>query len=145
MVKPRKSLSKPSDQAADLETDKSVQIAKRCAFLAYEKKAENINVLDVAKLTSFADNFVICSAASERQAQSIARDVMATMKEEGAMVLSIEGLTEGHWVLVDLGDVVFHVFTQEARGYYDLDGLWADAAVVQHYDNTDVATRAHIS
>lgn len=141
MVKRRESLSHPSASLTYLHTKDSMQLAKKCASLANDKKAENINVLDVSKLTSFADNFVICSAASARQAQAIARDVMDTMKKEGATVLGIEGMVEGHWILVDLGDVVFHVFTQEARGYYDLDGFWADAPVVQHIDG--VPEHAH--
>jgi ribosome-associated protein len=110
--------------------DRSVQIAKKLAFLAHEKKAENVTVLDVAKLTSLADCFVLCTAGSERQAQAIARHLTDTIKQENVTVIGVEGLLEGHWILVDLGDVVFHVFTNEAREYYDLDGLWADAPVI---------------
>jgi len=145
MVKTQKSLSKQSEQPENPQTIKSLQVARRCAHLASEKKGENINVLDVSKLTSFTDSFVICSAGSERQAQAIARDVIETMKDEGSAILGVEGLSEGHWVLVDLGDVVFHVFTLEARDYFDLDGFWADAPIVQRYDATDSAARAHLS
>lgn len=131
MVSHTKLFESASNQKnSPIETDRSIQIAKRCAFLAHEKKAGNVVVLDVAKVTSFADCFVLCSAGSERQAQAIARNVVDSIKEEGATVMGVEGLLEGHWILVDLGDVLFHVFTNEAREYYDLDGLWADAPVL---------------
>jgi len=145
MVRTQTLLSKQSKQSENSQTKDSMQVAKKCADLASEKKAENINVLDVSKLTSFADNFVICSASSERQAQAIARDVMDSMKEQGSSVLGVEGLSEGHWILVDLGDVVFHVFTKEARDYYDLDGFWADAPVVERYEDSGFAPRALVS
>lgn len=140
MVKPRESVKLHKASQTDTQTNKPMQIAQRCAFLANEKKAENINVLDVSKLTSFADSFVICSAGSERQAQAIARQVMDTMKQEGSSVMGVEGLNEGHWILVDLGDVVFHVFTEEAREYYDLDGFWADAPVVERYVGSELVS-----
>lgn len=98
-----------------------------CATLAAEKKAEQISLLDVSALTSVAENFVICSAGSERQAQAIARHVLDSIKGQGASVLGVEGLLEGHWILIDLGDVVFHVFSEAYRQYYDLDGFWVDA------------------
>jgi ribosome-associated protein len=140
MVKPRESLKLHTASQTHQKPNDPMQIAKRCAFLANEKKAENIHVLDVSKLTSFADSFVICSAGSERQAQAIARQVMDAMREEGVRVSGVEGLSEGHWILVDLGDVIFHVFTEEARDYYDLDGFWADAPVVQRYENAGLIT-----
>lgn len=145
MVKTQKSLSKQSEQSKNPQTLKSLQIAKRCAHLASDKKGENINVLDVSKLTSFTDSFVICSAGSERQAQAIARDVIETMKDEGSAVLGVEGLSDGHWILVDLGDVVFHVFTLEARDYFDLDGFWADAPIVERHGDANSGTHAQLS
>lgn len=145
MVKTQKILSKQAEQSENPQTIKSMLIAKKCALLASEKKAENISVLDVSKLTSFADSFIICSAGSERQAQAIARDVIETMKEEGSPTLGVEGLSEGHWILVDLGDVIFHVFTKEARDYYDLDGFWADAPIVERYEVTEFGSRLQFS
>lgn len=112
------------------ESDSSLRVSRICARLAEEKKASEVIVLDVSKLTSVADCFVICSASSERQVQAIARHVMDSMKEAGIAILGVEGLIEGHWVLLDMGDVVFHVFTDESRKFYDLDGFWGDAPMV---------------
>ena len=124
-------------RSTQLESDTSTQLAKKCAFWAHEKKAENVLVLDVSQLTSFADNFIVCSASGERQAQAVARHVMDSVKEDGAHVFGVEGLVEGNWILIDLGDVVFHVFTAHARDYYDLDGLWGDAPIVASLNSDD--------
>ena len=104
-----------------------IKIAQACAAAALDKKAENVLILDVSKLTSFADYFVICSAPSERQAQAIAHHVRSELKENGAPVLGTEGLEEGSWVLVDFGDVIFHSFLDSSRDRYNLEGFWADA------------------
>ena len=106
-----------------------LDLAKACANLALDKKAENLSILEISQLTSFADFFVICSAGSERQAQAIARHIETEMREQGIMPLGIEGSVEGHWILIDLGATIVHVFTKETRDYYDLDGLWVDAPV----------------
>ncbi len=88
-------------------------------------------MLDVRKVTSVADYFVICSASNERQSRAIADGLRAAFKEEGVRELGIEGVNDGRWVLQDFGDVVVHVFHQSQRGFYDLDGLWADARRVR--------------
>lgn len=105
----------------------SLDVAQLCSQLALDKKAEHLVVLDVAKLTSYADFLVICDAPSERQAQAIARNVLDGLREAGIKSTRTEGLVEGHWILVDAGDVIFHVFEEDARSYYDLDGFWSDA------------------
>ena len=81
----------------------------------------------MAGRADYTDRFVICSASSERQVRAIAQSVLGKLKEAGQPPLGVEGLGGGAWVLVDLGDVVFHAFHGAARGYYDLEGLWADA------------------
>jgi len=102
-------------------------LAKKCASEALEKKAENVVILNVAALTSFADYFVVCSAPSERQTQAIAQHVMEEVKASGTTVLGIEGLEDSEWVLLDMGDVILHVFSTEARLHYDLEGFWSKA------------------
>jgi ribosome-associated protein len=84
-------------------------------------------VLDVRGLTSYADYFVLMTADSDRQAGAIADHVEQTMKEKGVTKVGVEGYEGGRWVLVDYGDVVAHVMNKESRGFYDLEGLWADA------------------
>ena len=91
------------------------------------KKAESVVVLDVRGLTSIADAFIICSGRSNRQVSAVAEHVERFLKKEGIRPLSVEGRKEGHWVLMDYGQVIIHVFYTETRFFYDLEGLWVDA------------------
>lgn len=92
-----------------------------------EKKAQGVSVLDVSPLTAMADIFIICSGRSNRQVTAIAEHIRAALKEQGIRPLSLEGLKEGHWVLMDYGHIIIHVFYEPVRAFYDLDGLWSDA------------------
>jgi len=92
-----------------------------------EKKALNLIVLDVRDLTSIADVFIICSGRSDRQVNAIADSIVAKLKKHKIKPLSVEGTGEGHWVLLDYGHVVIHVFYEPVREFFDLEGLWADA------------------
>ena len=91
------------------------------------KKAINPVVLDVRGLTSFTDVFIICSGRSNRQVLAIADDIQVKLKKQGIKPLSVEGKKDGHWVLLDYGHVVIHVFYEPVRTFYDLEGLWIDA------------------
>ena len=91
------------------------------------KKAESVVVLDVRELTSIADAFIICSGRSNRQVSAVADHVERFLKQEGIRPISVEGRREGHWVLMDYGHVIIHVFYTETRFFYDLEGLWVDA------------------
>ncbi len=91
------------------------------------RKAESIVILGVRDLTSLADAFIICSGKSNRQVMAIAEHVKTTLKSQNMQPLRIEGLKEGHWVLMDYGDVIIHIFYEPVRSFYDLEGLWADA------------------
>jgi ribosome-associated protein len=91
------------------------------------KKAGELIVLDVRKLSSVADAFIICSGRSNRQVQAIAEHTQNALKKRHLKPLSIEGLQEGHWVLIDYGHVIIHVFYEPVRSFYDLEGLWIDA------------------
>ncbi len=91
------------------------------------KKAERVVILGVHDLTSLADAFIICSGRSNRQVMAIAEHVKITLKKQNVQALRIEGLKEGHWVLMDYGDVIIHIFYDPVRSFYDLEGLWADA------------------
>jgi ribosome-associated protein len=97
------------------------------AHAGLDKKAEEVLVLDVRGLTSYADYFVLMTADSERQAGAIADAVDERMKQRGATKVGVEGYGSGRWILIDYGDVVAHVFNRESRAFYDLEGLWADA------------------
>jgi len=90
-------------------------------------KAFDIVILDVRQLASFADYFILCSGRSHRQVTAIAEFVEQELKAKGIKSLGVEGLREGHWVLMDYGDVVIHIFYEPVRTFYDLEGLWSDA------------------
>jgi len=94
-------------------------------------KALDVVVLDVHGLASFADTFIVCSGRSHRQVSAIAEFVQKDLKAKGIKPLGIEGLREGHWVLMDYGDVLIHVFYEPVRIFYDLEGLWSDAKRVE--------------
>lgn len=92
-----------------------------------ERKAEDVVVLDVRRLTSYTDVFIIASGRSNRQVSAIGQHLLTEMKKKGVRPFSSDGLDEGKWVLLDYGDVIIHVFYDETRRFYDLEGLWADA------------------
>ncbi len=96
-----------------------------------QKKALNLVVLDVRNLTSIADIFMICSGQSNRQVNAIADAIIAHLKKHKIRPISVEGTGEGHWVLLDYGDVVIHVFYEPVREFFDLEGLWVDAKRVE--------------
>ncbi len=95
------------------------------------KKAESVVILGVQELTSLADAFIICSGKSNRQVMAIAEHIKTSLKKQQMQALRIEGLKEGHWVLMDYGDVIIHIFYEPVRTLYDLEGLWADAPRLQ--------------
>ena len=95
------------------------------------KKALNLVVLDVRNLTSIADVFIICSGQSNRQVNAIADAAGDHLKKHEIQPLSVEGTGEGHWVLMDYGDVVIHIFYEPVREFFDLEGLWVDAKRIE--------------
>ena len=109
---------------ADTET---LDLLSKGAHAAADKKAFQIVGLEVSELTSYTDCLLICSAASERQVSAIADEVQRQLKEGGRLPLHVEGERRSDWVLLDYGEFVIHVFTEERRSYYGLDGLWGDA------------------
>lgn len=95
---------------------------------ALDKKASDLDVLAVEGLTSIADYFIICSAATERQTNAIYDSIESRLREEeGVKPLYVEGAVPGRWILVDYGDFIVHIFTEECRKYYSLERLWGDA------------------
>lgn len=93
---------------------------------AYSRKAEEITVLDVRGLTSYADAIIIITARSQRQVSSIAENMHIAMKKINNMAIGTEGLKQGTWALLDYGDVIIHVFDRETRDLYDIEGMWSD-------------------
>ena len=104
-----------------------MQLATALARLADENKAEDIVVLDLTKLTSMTDYFVICTGTSTRQIRAVADFVEEYGQELGQRPYSRAGYQTAQWVLIDYVDVVVHIFDQEHRHYYDLELMWGDA------------------
>lgn len=109
--------------------DSSIESRVRVAVAAaLDKKAFHLDVLSVGELTSIADYFVIASASNERQAAAIADAVVDQLREQlGVRPLLIEGTTPGRWILLDYGDFIVHIFTEDVRRFYGLERLWGDA------------------
>lgn len=94
---------------------------------ALDKKAEDVQVLDLKELASITDYFVVCHGRSSRQVQAISDQVEETLKKAKVRPDHIEGYASGEWILMDYVDFVVHIFTEDKRGYYDLERLWSDA------------------
>ena len=106
------------------------------------RKAVDVIALDVTGLTSVADVFIICSGRSNRQVTAIAEYVRTQLKRQGVQPLNTEGIKEGHWVLLDYGHVIIHIFYDPVRRFYDIEGLWADARRIDLETVTVAATAA---
>jgi len=105
-----------------------LQMAKVAALAADEKTATDTVVLEVGEVLGIAEAFVITSAGNARLVRTIAEEVEHQIKEAGGPgPLRVEGRSDARWILMDYGDIVVHVFLEEARSYYDLERLWADA------------------
>ncbi|QTA79625.1 Ribosomal silencing factor [Desulfonema limicola] len=104
----------------------------------YGKKAYDVVAIDVQGLTSVADIFIVCSGSSNRQVSAIAEHIQKELKNYKIKPLSIEGIKEGHWVLLDYGHIIIHVFYDTVRSFYNIESLWADApriktpAMIEH-------------
>lgn len=115
-------------------------LAREIATALEEKLALNLIILEVEELVGYASHFVIASGRSERQVQALADHIKTRMKaEHDVWPLSVEGLQGGKWALVDFGDVVVHIFREDERDFYDLEGLWRDAPRVERTPEAQVA------
>lgn len=101
--------------------------AMRIVEAALDRRAERPVVLDMRKLTAYADTFIILSGRSDRQVRSIADAIVHALESNGEQPLGVEGMSEGNWVLIDYNDAIVHVFDPETREKYDLERLWRDA------------------
>lgn len=106
------------------------QLIKQVVRAADDKRAADIITLDITGVSFMADYFVICEGSSERQVQAIARGIKDDVEKSGGVVRRVEGFEQGRWILVDIGDVICHVFHQEERNHYNLERLWGDAPIV---------------
>jgi ribosome-associated protein len=121
----------PLPRADDADAERAtLGLARRIVDLAADKKASDIVLLGVRELTTMADYFVICSGASERQLGAIADGITEGLREEGVRPIGHEGTPGAHWVLLDFGAVIVHIFAAPERDYYQLEKLWSEAPTI---------------
>ena len=109
--------------------------AQRISELMLDKKALDIIIIDVRKITTLTDFFVVCTSESEPQTRAITDHINLTMKKEGSESWHIEGYQHLDWVLVDFVNTVAHIFSKETREYYEFERLWADGVITMVQDN----------
>jgi ribosome-associated protein len=108
-------------------SDEAREIAIRIAIAGIEKKASGLEVIDVAGRVDYADFLVLMSGRSDRHVTALSAAIEEALRKHNRRALAVEGLPHATWVLMDFGDVVVHVFQDDARAAYDIDGLWMDA------------------
>lgn len=113
-----------------MSLESSESLLKVVVAACEERKAENCVVLNMEQLSPLADYFVICHGNSERQVQAIARAIQDVAEEADYTITRMEGFEQARWILIDLGDVICHVFHQDERSYYNLERLWGDASEI---------------
>ncbi|UJR80729.1 ribosome silencing factor [Sandaracinus amylolyticus] len=129
--KTRTTRTKAVAKTAPTANEVARTVALAVAEAALDKKAVNVEIIDVAGKVDYADYVVVMSGTSDRQVNALARGIAEDVEQKTKnKCLGVEGLPGGAWVLMDFGDVVVHIFHHDVRGYYDLESLWIDAARV---------------
>lgn len=108
----------------------AIELAKKIAETAADKQASDVVLLDISRVCSFADYFVICSGDTERQIEAIQEAIDKVLKEEAVSKHHREGSASSGWVLLDIGNIIVHIFAPFEREYYQLESLWGHAPVV---------------
>jgi len=127
----KKPLPKKPSPKKSVKASPSQLLAKELALLTLEKKASDVKILDLRKLTTITDFFVICTSGSDIQSKAIADAVIEGAKKIGQRPWHKEGMSQRSWVLLDYVDVVVHIFLNETRQFYGLEKLWGDAEVLE--------------
>jgi len=112
----------------------SSQLANKITDLIFNKKGFDVKILDLRKLTTITDYFVVCSGDSDTQVKAIADEVDKEMRDEGIRPWHTEGYQALNWILIDFVDVVVHIFKKETREFYNLEKLWGDAPMIEVTD-----------
>ena len=115
----------------DKDHARASEMAKIMIGAMEDKKAEDIRVLDIAGVSVLADYFIIASGRNRNQLQAIKENVEEQMEKNGFFVKHVEGYDTAHWILMDYGDVILHIFDEESRMFYDLERIWRDGKPVE--------------
>ena len=117
----------PPAPPTSLASEKARELAILIAIAALEKKAVGLEIIDVAGRVDYADFLVVMTGRSDRQVNALAQSIEEALKKKGKRAMAVEGLPHAAWVIMDYADVVVHVFQDDARRLYDIEGLWMDA------------------
>lgn len=109
----------------------AVELAEACAEIAYDRKAQDIIRMDMSEYSAVADQFILCTGTSDPHLRAITERICRDIREKFALRGRVDGSPESHWMIVDFGDVMVHVFTKEARELYQLETLWKDAPKIE--------------
>ena len=109
---------------------KTLDLKTICCSALDDLKAQNILVLDISDISSFADWFIIATASSSRNAKAISNKLIESLKQQKHHLVGIEGQDDSEWILVDCGDVIVNIMQQETREFYDLESLWGKKTLV---------------
>lgn len=140
----RKTLSKKNALADTIQVTKtitsshppaSVKLASTILKACVDSKGIDLTLLDVSKAFGLSDYFIVVSGRSDRHVQGLVNRVINSLSENGEEPIGVEGFENGHWVIVDCGDVVLHAFYEPVRETYDIEGLWADATKIEVKEN----------
>ena len=112
----------------------SKEIAKKAFLYLDEKKAIDIKIIDISKISVIADYFIICGGSNSRQVKALAENVEEKLGKAGVIPKSTEGYQNANWILLDYQDVIIHIFNPEERLFYDLERIWSDGSFVQVSD-----------
>ena len=107
------------------------KLAKLIVHSLEEKKAEDIRIIDISKISTIADYFIIANGTNRNQVQAMCNNVEHAMREAGAEMKNREGYANGGWILLDYYDIIIHVFSEKERSFYDLDHIWRDGELLQ--------------
>ena len=116
-----------SPTGPSVASDDARELAVAIAVAAIDKKAVGLEILDVAGKVDYADFLVLMTGRSDRQVAALSQGVEEALRRKNRRPLSVEGVQNATWILMDYGDVVVHVFQDDTRNLYDIDGLWLDA------------------
>lgn len=111
--------------------NRTIDLAKKCVEFALDKKGINPIILEVKNLTELTDYFLICSGTSSRHIRTIAENIVEKLEEKGAKPFRFEADNDYSWVVIDIVDVIIHIFSEEKREFYRLEQLWGDAKQIK--------------
>ncbi|MBI1859129.1 MAG: ribosome silencing factor [Candidatus Melainabacteria bacterium] len=114
------------------EKSNSFELAKTACMAAYDKKGEDITLLDVSKLTVIADYFLIITANSAPQIQSIAKSIVENLENYNINLISKEGLPDSDWTILDFGEIIIHIMSKDERAFYKLESFWRNATFIDN-------------